>query len=224
MPRYHSPGFEPIELVVFAATSVYTMALTDQIVEFNLTTPAAISVTGPSRVMTVGKIYTIKDGAGNAATNNITFTPNSGTGTIDGATSYVINTNNGSLSFYFDGVNLKIVNASRGGGGITSTPQALTFGSTVAWGISSGTNATITATSNIPFTLSNPTNLSAGQGGMLTFTQFSTGGQIITWDSNYRGPGGVKPTLSTGNGAIDEIAWYSPDGTHVDLVGQLAFS
>lgn len=128
MPRYHSPGFEPIEVVVINTTRNYSMAISDQIVEFNLTTPSAIAVTGPNNQMPVGKIYTIKDGAGNAASNSITFTPGSGTGTIDGASSFVINTNNGSLSFYFDGQNLKIVNSGGGGGGGTTNQNIRNVG------------------------------------------------------------------------------------------------
>src|ERR1700760_2584756 len=40
--------------------------------------------------------------------------------------------------------------------------SALTFGSTVSWNVQTAQAATLTATSNIPFTLSNPTNLQAG--------------------------------------------------------------
>lgn len=120
MPRYHSPGFEPVDTVVVQNSNPYSMGTVDTIVEFNLTTPAAISVIGPNNLSPIGKIYTIKDGAGNAASFNITFTPASGTGTIDGVTSKVINTNYGTFSFYFDGVNLQTVNSGSGGGGGSS--------------------------------------------------------------------------------------------------------
>lgn len=99
---------------------------------------------------------------------------------------------------------------------------ALTPGTTVAWDMNAAPNATLTPVQN--FTLSNPTNLVPGGGGMLTITQDSTGSRVITWGSAYRFPGGTKFALSTAANSIDQIAWYSPDGTHVDVVGSKAFS
>lgn len=109
-------------------------------------------------------------------------------------------------------------------GAVIQTPHALTFSSSISWNVNSGTNITITCSSNTNFTLNFPSNLTAGMGGMITITQYATGGQVITWGSGFRGPGGVKPVLSTGAGAVDEIAWYSPDGGHIDLVIQKAFT
>ena len=104
----------------------------------------------------------------------------------------------------------------------SSTPQALTPGTTVSWNMANGTNATLSPGQS--FTLSNPTNLTAGDSGMLTITQPGGGHWLITWGSSYRFAGGTKFVLSTTASAIDEIAWYSPDGTHMDMVGQAAFA
>ena len=102
------------------------------------------------------------------------------------------------------------------------TAAALTPGATVSWNMNTAPNATLTPAQN--FTLSNPTNVAAGGSGMLTISQDGTGSRIITWGANYRFPGGTKFVLSTAPNAVDEIAWYSPDGTHIDIVGQAAFS
>ena len=48
------------------------------------------------------RIYTIKDVSGNAKVNPITI-QRQGSDTIDGATSFVINVNYGSVAFYSDG-------------------------------------------------------------------------------------------------------------------------
>lgn len=102
-----------------------------------------------------------------------------------------------------------------------SPPQALTPGTTVAWNVVAGANATLTPAQN--FTLSNPTGLVAGSSGMLTVTQDATGTRVITWGSVYKFPGGTKFVLSTAASAVDQIAWYT-DGTSVFCVGQAAFS
>lgn len=102
------------------------------------------------------------------------------------------------------------------------TPLALTPGSTVAWNMNTGQNATLTPVQN--FTLSNPTNIVAGSSGMLTITQDGTGTRVITWSSAYKFAGGTKVVLSTAASSVDEMAWYSPDGTNVHVSGLLAFS
>jgi len=88
---------------------------------------------------------------------------------------------------------------------------------TVNWNMASGTNATLTPAQN--FTLANPTNLTAGMTGMLTITQPAVNHYTITWGNLYRFVNGTKLVISNTNAAIDEIEWYSPDGTHVDIIG-----
>jgi uncharacterized repeat protein (TIGR01451 family) len=58
--------------------------------------------------LTTGQIITIKDTSGNAGTDNITIETFS-TETIDGALSYVINTDYGSINLLFNGINYSIV-------------------------------------------------------------------------------------------------------------------
>lgn len=104
---------------------------------------------------------------------------------------------------------------------ISGFVQALTPGTTVAWNMASGENATLVPAQ--AFTLSNPTNLIAGNSGMLTIKQDATGSRVITWGSAYKFPGGSKFVLSTAANAVDQIAFYT-DGTSVFCVGQAAFS
>lgn len=101
--------------------------------------------------------------------------------------------------------------------------SALSFSGTIAWNLNTAQAASITGTSNIPFTLSNPTNMVAGGTYTLIITQFSTGGQVITWDTVYKFSGGSKFVLSTGNNAVDIITFIS-DGSSMFAVGQAAFS
>ena len=118
------------------------------------------------------------------------------------------------------------ISVTSGGSTITvataTTPQVLAPGATVAYNMALGTNATLAPVQN--FTLSNPTNLVAGMSGALTITQDGVGSRTITYGSAYKFPGGVQFVLSTGAGAIDTLAWYSPDGTTVQMVGQNAFA
>jgi hypothetical protein len=102
------------------------------------------------------------------------------------------------------------------------TPQTLTAGTTVNWNMASGTNANLTPAQN--YTLANPTNLTAGMMGVFTNTQPAGNHFTITWDSNYRSVNpqetmpALMPALTATNAATDEFIWYSPDGTHVDIL------
>ncbi len=81
-------------------TTNYTAISNDDVVLCNQS--AAITVTLPSAANANGRILTIKDKSGSAATNNITV---SGANTIDGTASKVINTAYGVLRLVSDGSN-----------------------------------------------------------------------------------------------------------------------
>lgn len=74
-------------------------------------TASARTVTVPNAANS-NQVFIIKDGSGGAATNNITVTTPGGTKTFDGATSYVINTNYGSVTLMYDGTNYLIIGKS----------------------------------------------------------------------------------------------------------------
>jgi hypothetical protein len=80
------------------ADSPYTVLEDDKLIECDAS-GAIIGATLPAGVD--GKMYTFKDGEGSAGTNNITITPD-GTETIQGAGTYVINTDFGFVQMYYD--------------------------------------------------------------------------------------------------------------------------
>jgi hypothetical protein len=89
---------------VVTASGAITVGTTDYNVCADLGTPAAIAVNLPATPVT-GNSYTISDCAGNAATYNLTVTP--AAGNIDGSGTYLINTNWGSWSGYYNGTEWK---------------------------------------------------------------------------------------------------------------------
>jgi hypothetical protein len=93
-------------LSVFTTTGNYTVAATDCIVIINKATGAATGVTLPSSPAT-GRTVTIKDGKGDAATNNITITP--AAGTIDGAATLVLDQPYEAYSVVYNGSQWNIV-------------------------------------------------------------------------------------------------------------------
>jgi hypothetical protein len=84
---------------VVTAAGAVTVATTDDIVIINKTVGAATVANLPAGVP--GRRFTIKDGKGDAAANNITITP--AAGTIDGAATLIINTNFGRATVAYNG-------------------------------------------------------------------------------------------------------------------------
>jgi hypothetical protein len=82
-----------------ATTTPVTVASSDYAVIVKLTAPGAVAVTLPAGA--TGRTFVITDGTGDAYTNNITITPD-GTDKIQGASSYVMNENYGSVTLIWD--------------------------------------------------------------------------------------------------------------------------
>ena len=91
-----------IRTVTSGATT--TLERGDDVLVINKSSGSATTVNVTPSALMANKVYTVKDGKGDAGTNNITITPASGT--IDGAASYVVNTHYRALTFYSDGTNL----------------------------------------------------------------------------------------------------------------------
>jgi len=85
---------------VNAAT--YTVLRTDDILNVTYTATGAITITIPTALMAEKKTFTIKDAGGLAGTNNINI-GTEGAETIDGAASYVINSNYDAITLYSNG-------------------------------------------------------------------------------------------------------------------------
>jgi len=57
-------------------------------------------------------------------------------------------------------------------------------------------------------TLANPTNLTAGQHGVIVITQDGTGSRTLAYGSNFKFPAGSAPTLTTTANAVDVLCYY----------------
>lgn len=110
MKNYISPGDLPVKTVILDTENSYDMTSSDSIVEVNLFVPSTVSIVtaNTNTGVIVGKIYTIVDAGRIAGTYPITITPFTQGQLIGGASQYVINSNGGSVSFYYDGTNLII--------------------------------------------------------------------------------------------------------------------
>lgn len=87
--------------------STYTVLSTDQMISCDVSS-GVITINLPNSTTTGRRIW-IKDNSGNAATNNITLTTPGGTVTIDGVTSYAMNTDYQSVTAVFDGTNYLLI-------------------------------------------------------------------------------------------------------------------
>lgn len=85
---------------VVSAAGPVAVSPTDYAVALNKAVGAATVVNLPP-TPTTGQVFVIKDAKGDASTNNITVTPD--TGNIEGASTYVMNLNYQSITLFFNG-------------------------------------------------------------------------------------------------------------------------
>ena len=106
MPRqsqHHNPPIRQTSDTYTAITgATYTAKAGDRVIGVNRA--GIVTVTLPTAQLRKGRIYTIKDESGAAASNNITVATE-GSETIDGAATDVINVDYESKSYYSDGTN-----------------------------------------------------------------------------------------------------------------------
>jgi hypothetical protein len=102
------------------------------------------------------------------------------------------------------------------------TPVALTDGSSVAVDLSLGNNFTLTLAGNR--TLAAPTNVTAGQSGVIVVTQDGTGSRTLAYNSVYKFAGGTAPTLTTTASAVDVLAYYVESSTRITVTSLLNVS
>ena len=93
------------------------------------------------------------------------------------------------------------------------TVVALTDGATITPDFAAGNNFSVTLGGSR--TLANPTNLTAGQSGVIVVTQDGTGGRTLAFGSNWKFPGGTAPTLTTTAAAVDVIAYYVESASRI---------
>ena len=102
------------------------------------------------------------------------------------------------------------------------TPVALTDGATIAVDLSLGNNFTVTLAGNR--TLGAPTNVTAGQSGVIVVTQDGTGSRTLAYNSVYKFAGGTAPTLTTTASAVDVLAYYVESSTRITVTSLLNVS
>lgn len=119
---------------------------------------------------------------------------------IVGVTSVGVNTSTTSTNLYVFG------NAAGSvvGLGTTDADTALDF--------STGNNFSLTLTGSI--VLSNPSNTTVGQSGIIQILQ-STGSHTVGFGSHWDFPSSTAPTLSTGAGALDCITYFVRSSTSI---------
>lgn len=93
-----------------------------------------------------------------------------------------------------------------------AAPASLTSGTTITPDFNNGHNFTLTLAHNA--TLANPTNVQAGDSGVIEITQDGTGSRTMAFGTNWKFPSGA-PTLSTAAGTIDVIAYYAVTTTRI---------
>jgi len=91
--------------------------------------------------------------------------------------------------------------------------SALTDGATITPDFALANNSSVTLGGNR--TLANPTNLTAGQHGVIVITQDGTGSRTLAYGSYFKFPAGAAPTLTTTASAVDVLAYYVESSTRI---------
>jgi hypothetical protein len=121
---------------------------------------------------------------------------------------------NNNTGYYVDPASTSVLNNVYLDGTVymrgTEASQTLTDAATIAWDTNSGRIATVTLGASR--TMGAPTNAKVGT-YVLYVIQGGTGSYNITWNSVFKWPGGVAPTLSTAVGRRD-IFTFIYDGTN----------
>ena len=60
-----------------------------------------------------------------------------------------------------------------------------------------------------------PTGIATGQSGVIVLKQDGTGSRTATWDSSFKFKGGTAPTLSTGAGKSDAVAYFCHEPPYI---------
>jgi hypothetical protein len=98
---------------------------------------------------------------------------------------------------------------------------ALTDGATITPDFSLANNYSVTLGGSR--TLANPTNITAGQSGVITITQDGTGSRTLAYGSYFKFAAGTAPTLTTTASAVDVLAYYVESSTRITarLIGDV---
>jgi hypothetical protein len=90
---------------------------------------------------------------------------------------------------------------------------ALTDAANIATNMALANNFAVTLGGNR--TLDNPTNQTAGQGGVIVITQDGTGSRTLAYGSNWKFPNGTAPTLTTTASAVDVLVYQVESASRI---------
>ena len=101
---------------------------------------------------------------------------------------------------------------------------SLTDAATIAVDLSLGNNFAVQLGGNR--TLGDPTNVTAGQSGVIVVTQDGTGSRTLAYaGTKWKFAGGTAPTLTAGSGgAVDVLAYYVESATRITVTSLLNVS
>jgi len=100
---------------------------------------------------------------------------------------------------------------------------ALTDAATIAVDLSLSNNFSVQLGGNR--TLGDPTNVTAGQSGVIVVTQDGTGSRTLAYaGTKYKFAGAVAPVLTTTGGAVDVLAYYCESATRITVTSLLNVS
>lgn len=102
-----------------------------------------------------------------------------------------------------------------------SSISSLTDGATITPNFATANNFTVTLGGNRTF--ANPTNLTAGQSGVIYFVQDATGGRTVSFGSYWKFPDAIAPTLTATASAVDAVAYVVRSTTYISAVTILNF-
>ena len=100
--------------------------------------------------------------------------------------------------------------------------SAVSYASTITLDFRTANNFSTTLTGNTTF--ANPSNISAGQSGVLFITQDGTGSRTLSYGDAYNFPSGTAPTLSTAAAAKDIIVYKVREVSSIDCASILNLS
>jgi hypothetical protein len=121
-----------------------------------------------------------------------------------------------SISGYADLSSAQTFTAAQRGSVTTLSDSA---GSSVAINFAAANNFELTLTGSASNTrsLANPSNVTAGQSGVITIVQSANGSNLLTYGSNWDFSGAAIPLSTTAN-AVDTIAYYVISATKIRAV------
>ena len=99
---------------------------------------------------------------------------------------------------------------------------ALSDATNIAVDFDTGQNFTVTLAGNR--TLSNPTNVTAGQTGSIFITQDGTGSRTLSYGTSWEFPAATAPVLTTTAAAVDRIDYIVKSSTSIQAVATLAYA